>query len=245
MKRQLVPVLLWALILPALVLTGCPQDSGDSTPGGNLGDGNLVLEGTVYKNTSTDPFSVTYEKYTTDETIEAYTYGSPTKLGDASLLTGEFSLTVKKPDAASLMAFDAAQASQQFDAWKNPTVDPADVKGAMLYLQTANGDSIEKKESHGSGNETSVKGGSEYVTYLYVDKDVTFTREENEGSGTYEGLSATYRAKKAVLKLEAGWNALYFEQEGEMSTTSAKSTSSVSVGNPKLRWVWSQNQGGN
>jgi hypothetical protein len=240
MKRHVFPVLILALILPVLALTGCPQDSGDSTPSGNLGDGDLVLEGTVYTGDYNFQTGVdTYEKYTTAGTVEVWvSNGSAAneKLGEGPLTNGEFDISISKKPAA-LVGFSAL--ATFFDEWDTPTANPEDVNGTVLFLQLQGIGNIAKGESGGSVNGNEFSGTNKSVIYLYVDKDVTITLGANEGSGTEQAVA--YTANAATLKLTRGWNALYREIKGTMTQTSASQTLSVSVGNPDLKWVIQNN----
>jgi hypothetical protein len=240
MKRHLFPLLVLALILP--VLAGCPQDSGDSTPGGTLGDDELVLKGTVYTLTFDEStFRYTPVPYTTAGTVKvmASAGGTPEELGEGLLADGKFNISVtKKP--ANLAAFDANAVANLFDDWDSPAADPADAKGAQVYLQLAGGDSISKLKITISGTESNYKATQEGVMYLYVDKDVTITLGAKVDSDTdEEGATYTVTYKAATLKLTKGWNALYQEMEATGTETATSGTASVSVKNPDLDWVLS------
>jgi hypothetical protein len=240
MKRHVFPVLILALILPVLALTGCPQDSGDSTPSGNLGDGNLVLKGTVYTVTPDALDGYAYTEYTTADTVEVRVQGSTgsESLGTTALTNGEFEISISgKPSDAILTGVDGLAESSFFNGWNTPTAVPASAKGAMLSLRLQAGGTIQKWEASASGSETSGSMTEEFVLYLYVDQDITITLGEKEESGTYQGISGSSMYRGATLKLDKGWNALYFESESTISATKATSTDSVSVGNPDLKWV--------
>jgi hypothetical protein len=245
MKRQLFPVLVLALILPAL--TGCPSgdpEKSSSTPsgtsGGNLGDGNLVLKGTVYTIDGSTG-QVIYEKYTTAGTIEVWARGSgggsSEKLGEGALTSGEFNISVDKKPTANLDAFDP---DYFFGDWYDPTANPTDAKGAGISLGLGSlTTGIGKLEYTYTGSSNM---SSKYVEYLYVDRDVTVTLGANEVSDEYTDddgttISYTNTYKAATLKLSKGWNALYYEYGGTQSGTTLTQTLSVSVGNPDLRWV--------
>jgi hypothetical protein len=234
MKRRLFPVLVLALILPAL--TGCPTGNEDDPgiPSGNLGDGNLVLEGTVYtQDFDKDTYKLTYKTYTTGIEVEVYANGSD-KLGGGAVTNGTFKITVEKP--ANLAGFD--DMGSFFSGWKNPTAAPADGKGAMISLRVKDtSNQISKTESDVSVNGNGFSGTTKSVEYVYVDKDVTITLGKGEDKNQEDGYSweATFNA--AILKLNKGWNALYTESTVTGNETSESYTTSISVGNPDLKWV--------
>jgi hypothetical protein len=239
MKRHLFPLLILALILPALA--GCPQDSGDSTPGGNLGDGDLVLKGKVYTgDLDYTTLKQTYEPSDANGTVEVmawYPGAGYEKLIEGPLTNGEFDISIAQP-ANPVLLDDNALASL-FSSWDNPTADLADAKIVQIYLRLAGDNSIEKSKSTVSGTVSSFKMTQESVMYLYVDKDVTITLVAKEQSGTDEedGTPYTNTYKAATLKFTQGWNALYVEQEMSGTSTTRSRTVTLSMKNPDLYWV--------
>jgi hypothetical protein len=232
MKRRLFPVLVLALILPAL--TGCPTGNEDDPgiPSGNLGDGNLVLEGTVYtQDFDEDTYKLTYEPYPTGIEVEVYANGSE-KLGGKSVTGGTFKITVEKP--ANLAGFD--DLAEYFEGWDNPTAAPADGKGAMISLRVKDtSNRIYKTETDFSGNQTSGSMTTKSVDYVYVNKDVTITLGED--TVTEEGSSTPCKYNAVTLTLSEGWNALYTEYVATGNEASSSATMSISVKNPDLKWV--------
>jgi hypothetical protein len=243
MKRHHVPVLLaLALILPALALTGCPKDAEESTPSGSLGDADLVLKGTVYRATYPSGFEVNYEPYITLDTVVVYaeTSDGVETLGEAALTEGGFEIKITKPQAQAITSFEGSL----FDMWKDPKAEPGDFKAASISLRLVTaGRGIYKSERELSGDETSASMNEKEVTYWYVDKDVTITLGEDKDEDTDEdGSTYNYTYKAATLKLTKGWNALYTEGDGKYgATTGYTSTTSISVANPDLKWVFWDN----
>jgi hypothetical protein len=225
MKRQLFPVLVLALILPAL--TGCPKDSGDdnSTPSGNLGDGNLVLKGTVYEPTNFDDETgeITFARYTTADTVEVWAEGSSSeKLGEGALTNGEFNISISKKPTV----LDDLDSVHFFYGWKDQKANPTDVKVVMIFLKLKNA----QEGIYKFGAKTS-HYDYEYVDYLYVDKDVTITLGEKLEQAT-SSYAVTYTA--ATLALSKGWNALHYKYKETSSGTVSNGFHSVSVGNLDL-----------
>jgi hypothetical protein len=232
MKRRHVPVLL-ALILPALALTGCPKDAEESIPSGSLGDADLVLKGTVYEDkTDFETMKIKYEETARSGTVVVYTT-SGEKLGEGALTTGDFDINVtQKPTG-----FRSVE--NIFDSWEDLKVEPADAQIAEIELGLQDQGRIRKREvKSASGTQSDFSYSMEEVTYLYADKDVTITLGENViegdngGGGKYKSTS-----KAATLKLTKGWNALHYKYSAKGTATSQTSTTSVSVGNPDIKWV--------
>jgi hypothetical protein len=234
MKRHLFPLLIVALILPALA--GCPQDSGDSTPSGTLGDGELVLKGKVYTQTFDESvYEYKTTLYTTAGTVEVWASssgGSSEKLGEGPLTDGDFNISVTQKPSASLAAFNTALLPYLFSGWDNPMAEPVEAKGAPISLHFGN-DRIMKSRSTVSRDRMT----DEAVLYLYVDKDVTITLGANEESDTEDGFTSTITYKATTLKLAQGWNALYQEYEIAETSNGQSGTVSISVKNPDLDWV--------
>jgi hypothetical protein len=228
------------LILP-VAFTGCPQDSGDDTPSGYLGDGDLVLKGTVYEDDTDEATGkIIYEKYSTLDTVMVHARNGES-LGEAALASGEFEITVTKP--AGLVAINP---SDSFSGWKNQKIEPADTagRGISLRLRTANR-SIYKREGSISGNyPDNYKTLTDSVSYFYVDRDATVTLEQGEiNDDGFTGDGTAYKSsqvlKAATLTFKKGWNAIRYRSEmsgswGEEITMST--TTSVSIGNPNLKW---------
>jgi hypothetical protein len=240
MKRYVFPVLIVAaLILP--VLAGCPQDSGGGTPSGTLGNGELVLEGTVYRRTQDETtYEVTYTEYADPLEVEVMAQGGSSggeTLGEGSVTNGTFKISISnKP--TNLGGIDGMGSLFGQYGWDNDnvTADATDARGAMISLREKGGArrNIGKDERNISGDETNGKFSMEQVVYLYVDKNVTITLESKESNYL---MGAPTTAKAATLTLETGWNALFFKGEVTASGGSLSGTMSVSVGNPDLRWV--------
>jgi hypothetical protein len=227
-----------ALILPTL--TGCPQDSEDNTPGGNL-----VLEGTVYTTTFNESaLKYEYNLYETADIVEVWASAGAAseKLGEGPLTNGKFNISVTQKPASLSSDF----AGTIFSPWTNPGAEPADAKAAQISLRSAGTHGrIRKTQATASGTRDNGKETEEAVMYLYVDMDVTITLEANGDSGITdrEGdeipYTDTYNA--ATLKLAKGWNALYQEYEITATSSGLSRTVSVSVKNPDLYWILNTN----
>jgi hypothetical protein len=292
MKRYHIPVLLaLVLILPALALTGCPQDAGgdspsdtlsdnpdngnpggnpggdnpgsnpggdnpgdnpdNGNPGGNpdnpddnpdadvpsgsLGEGDLVLKGTVYQEqVDSENMKFEYAPYTAGGTVEVYVSGG-SKLGEGDLTAGgDFEITVtEKPGVFQPLA-------QIFYDWV-PTAEPGDAQIVEIYLRLkdANNSSLSKEEvKEASGTYPSdFSYAFEDVVYVYADRDATITLIENNEEGSENGVSYTTTAEAATLKLTRGWNALWYKRSAEGAAGSVSQIVSVSVGNPNFKWV--------
>jgi hypothetical protein len=239
MKRFLFPVLLLALALP--VLTGCPQDSGGggSFLSGHLGEGNLVLGGTVYEDKFDESGKPIYEKYTGSGVVEAGTdrffyLGPGESLGTTALTTGEFNIEVSVPTT-----LEQIELSYFFDGWKNPTIEPADAKGIQMHLIMMDRlRSICKEEaSNFSENRSNYSFQVESVEYFYVDRDATIMLESEEEEEGRIGHIYSRTFEAATLQLKKGWNAVHVKLEKSVSSTRITDTTSVSLGHPDLKWI--------
>jgi hypothetical protein len=238
MKRNLfLAGILGITLVFGLILSGCPTEATDDTPSGKLGDKTLKLTGTVYTRT-TSGTSYTYDKYETGNTV-VLNIGNVTNK-EFALTGGKLEIALAdKPTTGFTTLTDAnAKSLFGFSSYDTVTIEPKDAKGWKLnyYLKSPAG-LLSKASYKISGSATSGKSTSETVAYYYVDKAVTITLTEEKATTTLLGVSMTSTHKGATLKLGAGWNAIYTKNSGSTSSSSYKSTSTVSVANPKLRWI--------
>jgi hypothetical protein len=220
MKRYLVPVLVLALALSA-----CGNDGG-SIPGGNLGDGELVLGGTVYY----DDYDASVIKYTGPATVEVKTADGTSLHTPVPLTNGEFSVTITgKPtsffNVSQLETYFytvlAANASNYAGTF---AFDPPNAQCMPIELENAFGKKIYQAEYFESG----ITDNEHFVFYLYADRDVTITVREG-------AVVNHIRQNRATLSLTKGWNALYLTDV--YTWTDLTGNSFLSIGRPDLKWL--------
>jgi hypothetical protein len=224
MKRYLFSVLVLVL---ALALSACGNGAGGgSIPGGNLGDGELVLGGTVYY----DDYDENVRKYTDPATVEVKT-ADGTTLGTAALLNGEFSVAITDKPASffnvneletyfyTVLAANADNYAGTF------AFDPPDA-GCMPIVLTYNafGKNIYQAEYFESG----ITDNEHFVNYLYADRDVTITVQEG---ATLNHITL----HRATLSLTKGWNALYLTDV--YTWTDLTGNAFLSIERPDLKWL--------
>jgi len=119
------------------------------------------------------------------------------------------------------------------DGNNNISIDTAGVKGNIitlvsLYKDDSNTTPVEGVIREGfSGTEDSLTG--EYIYYIYVNKNCKITAKYDV---VKTGLDYTYN--KFELSLKNGWNTIL---KSETYTTAGKSSYSMKVLNPSIRWV--------
>jgi len=122
--------------------------------------------------------------------------------------------------------------SHFFNDWNednNINITPSDVKGNIITVVTYKSDAnpIEAVIREGfSGTDNSLTG--EYIYYLYVDNNCKIS------AGKVEKTDLDYTFNKFDLDLKAGWNTIC---KRETYTTTGKSSYSISLSNPSIRWV--------
>jgi hypothetical protein len=247
-RLSLFSVLVFALALPALVLTGCPTDGGGdgdpspaapTTTSGSLGDGDLTLSGTVYKSSMSSTGAV-LTPYTTADTVGVQVAGSPPVfIKSVPLDNGVFSVTLgsaEKPTPANPVTV-------MFTGWSSSAANPPSATAAMIELGLVSKlKYIQKEKQTGSGT-----GPSNYtmeqgmVEYWYVSDNVTLTLGKGVGGGTSGGITFTQTNNAVTLSLTKGWNAVYVLYRQTVNGTTGTVTVTLSTSIPTdLNWAFSE-----
>jgi hypothetical protein len=207
---------------------GGDGDKGDPT---FLGD-TLTLSGQVYTvqrgGTPQKP-SINYQKFTADLPIDN-THFISIYGGSGEIKNGQFSYTLGTPK--TLIPLTSSSAITIFyddDYYDGVTLSNSTTKGLILTVFLVSGSSdyntLAKFNISVSGNSVTM----EYVYFVYVDKDLTIS-----GKGkTTDDEDGEFTTKDFKLALKAGWNAIHWKTTG----SSEKSTETISLGNPSLKWV--------
>jgi len=178
--------------------------------------------------------------------------------GSGSISNGKLSYSIGTPNnLASINDF----CTKWKNNWFGTTVSASDPSAKYLLLELSsidlskqNGGSLEKGEFKESVKGNTYTQYDAFLYHLYVDKDVTITASEVKDSDpwtdpntgiTYSGTST---AKAVKLALKAGWNTVFFLEEGtetlvggtweNPSAFNEVWTLTVSLSNPaSLKWV--------
>jgi len=168
-----------------------------------------------------------------DDDDPSYLIGS---VGSGKIQKGILSFKVDAMDDSNLLESDDLLLNL-FNEWfldnngnDNIAIDTDDVKGNIITLVSQYNDDEEPIEGvirEGfSGTDNSLTG--EYIYYVYVNKNCKITA----GEVVKTGLDYTYN--KFELSLKTGWNTIL---KSETYTTAGKSSYSMKVLNPSIRWV--------
>jgi hypothetical protein len=210
----------------------------DEIPSGNLGDGDLVLEGKIYTETlhPHPNYTAEYNLYSDSGVVRTIVEGFGS-LGEGTLSDGEFKITITKKPTTGLLNSDQFNKISAFWGLENETILVPDFQFAQIrFFEKSMERGIQKRESILS--DTSPWTIYIFVDYLYVDTDATVVLEEKTHyDPDVSGLAYTQIFKKTTLDLKKGWNALTTRWVEEGTATTYSHTTTVSVENPDLRWV--------
>jgi len=209
----------------------CGDGGGDKGDPTFLGE-ELTLSGQVYKvkrgGTPQKP-SINYEKYTGSLAIDntfITKYG-----GSGEIKNGQFYYTLGTPTGLVPLSSKIAIFFLVDEDYDNVTYSNSTAKGISLPMFLVSGSGSSDYKGLAKFN-VSVSGNSftwEYVYFVYVDKDVTIS-----GKGkTTDDEDGEFITKDFKIALKAGWNAIHWKTTG----SSEKSTETISLGNPSLKWV--------
>jgi len=253
----------------ALVLTGC----GDNDNGGGGAQaahfGNtLSLSGQVWvPNWTDDGRELT--RFTGNRAVSAYTFfwDSDTDTetiiplsGTGSITNGQFNFSVGSPTAQQLRPI-AILVDDLGYAFDNVQISNADVAFVDLWLEVPNGE-FSRRYSWDSETATEIRDGGDYVTFIFVDQNVTIsgrgaTRafpeegcdceeldgacfcEEWNGECWCDSPPGTFTSSNFSITLREGWNAITERWEFRGTATSWSETITLSHANPGMpvRWI--------
>ena len=176
-------------IMLVFVLASCDNDGGSS----GIGE-TLNLSGDVY----TVGNNYNFVKYDGEDLTFTSNVG-----GTGSITDGKMNFTVGAPNAALLETIDALFEDFEDEeeglglVYSNLTFSPTSAKGTYLYFYI----NLSKIYM----NDTGTSGSDEEVSYIYVDRDCSFSAT----GGTFDfldlmGMEVT--ASNINLNFKAGWN---------------------------------------
>jgi hypothetical protein len=223
----------------ALVLSGCPTSTDDGNGGGSgteniptLGETLKLEDAQVYK-IQNSPSGPAYVKSDIDATFDQI---GPAN-GTVKLEKGKLSFEFGTPDSADLEdVSDFLNWGLIFGDYDELTMNPADAKIINMGFSSSEMQNyISYELTEFSGSPTNGTLTEKYVSFYWVDKDVTITGKgttvvESDGTSTTKDLS---------LALKEGWNAVYTKLE----STKTSLTVTVVVGNPELKWAYFDDSG--
>jgi hypothetical protein len=223
----------------------------------------LTLSGQVYTNEIGNTYKrYTYTRYTGSTTVEAVVYSdwpdSEIPIGGSGAITnGQLNFTIGKPDyIKNLGPEDLAGefVSEILEYYTNIQASKPNVRGIELYLDASvdmgnySVYGVGKRNTQHSETDNSYSEIDEWVTYIYVEEDVTVSGKGKTQIETYENDRITITTKDFTLALKKGWNAVYYLYEdkgtfsgkgeyGQETNVNATMTLTVFLSNPALRWT--------
>jgi hypothetical protein len=203
---------------------GDDPDNGGGNGGGNsssfLGE-TPTLSGQVYVGEFNEG-TVSFKPYTgSDLTVSA-----ENGIGQGTIKGGQFSITLGTPTSLNNL-----KSKNLFDG-DAITVNPNTAKGYFLPLDIAGSDYYLSRMNF---TISSTSNNSEYVAYVYVDKDVTIS--SNGDTGTVDDYTSWIYTPFS-LALQAGWNTVYNKAQYQKSGSGGTITQTISLDNPSnLKWV--------
>jgi len=238
-KKILVSGLIAVILMFAFIACDDGNDpnngNGDPNGGGgktSFGD-KLELSGQVYTRGDGD-----WGKFDGDLALKTdAAWGA-----SGEIKGGKLTYTVGTPPAASLMEIARFTSYDNFgddyegliteSRYTDITISDESVKFAQLDFIEVTGSNtyhiVEKGGISANANGSTRSGTMEMVKFMYVDNPVTITAA---------GRTETYN--DINLSLKAGWNAIYRKDSfsENIETEEVSFTSSISIGNPDLKWV--------
>jgi len=210
---------------------GNDPNNGNGDPNGGGGKASfgdkLELSGQVYTVDWDDNDEPVYTKFEGNLTLSAASTsidGNEVNIGGAGEIKGgKLTYTVGTPPASSLSSITSLFGEP---GYTNITISDESIKFARFHVSI---------KVTGSNTYDYVININDYTTqesvmFMYVDNPVTITAKG--GTETEEGHTP-WKHNDINLSLKKGWNALIYSYKTEEGSF----TSSVSVGNPDLKWV--------
>jgi hypothetical protein len=198
----------------------------------------LELSGQVVTmQTNSEDYSVEYTNFTGDRTYKGYTTNGSTYEGiidvqveieanEVKIKNGKLEFTIGKPESKNLWDFSKFTVDE-IGGFTDKTYSKENVKFCYLLLSDDDYYIVRGKLSLSRGN-GKISQIQEYVKYIYVDSDVTFSAKGFEDTFIYEDIN---------LPLKAGWNALYTKQSIQIDNDKGTASSATYLSNPDLKWI--------
>ena len=231
-RRIPVFALVFVLGLTAsLVLSGCELDPG-SGPNGGGGNGalgaTLNLSGQVYtKVTDDNNVEYNYVRFTGNRQV----FSDMGHGGSGSITNGQLSFSIGTP--SNLLPSDSVS-SGFFEGINNIRISPTSTQFAILFLMTSFRTYLNRENAVFSRTENVTVVTSEYVLYVYVDRDANFRADE---TSNWSSGAEIFRAFN--LNLKTGWNALIVNGIADYHPSgNMYSVSTLSVDNPGNHLMW-------
>ena len=240
----------FAVIVMAAIftLTGCPTDADDDNdnkvPSGSLGE-ILTITGAQVYTSSLSATGVTYTPITGDKTVTVYYYNFMTPQAvtlnapdKAEIKAGKLTVSIAAVPTGLGSLSDMTGEYGLGRDYSSVSVTPNDAQSASLVLMAGN-DSLSKSEGTISQAGATYNFSRQGVVYIYVDKPVTITGKGKTVSDSEDNESYTTTTQDITLNLTTGWNAICTNTNGTKTESSTTETSTMSVGNPDIKWIYS------
>jgi len=220
-----------------------------SSPGGGGGDNNSSDPSNPGSNSGTPINGAATLKISGEQVYESDEDGNLTKFnvnvpisdggigGSGSISNGILSYSIETPN--NLESINAL--FTEWNYWTDATFsasDPSAKYSLLEELLTQDGNTLVKgefKESIKGNTYTTLEA---YLVYIYVDKDVTITADAYSGTSMDGNKTFGTSVKAIKLALKAGWNTVFWLQEGTATSDYTTYNTTVSLSNPtSLRWM--------
>ena len=216
-------------LIAAMVFSfaSCKQDGGDDgDPSPFLGPTLTVSGEQVY---TFDQDNVKFIEFDGNLTIA--------DIGGVSgaIANGKLTFTIETPTSLEDISDSEFFYDNYNGYWGDTKCEPSDTKCFTLDLHIT-GSSEYNDVGKGNVSGTDNNGWEEDVFYIYVDRDVTITREGKTGIHIDDDdeTETFWETKDFNLSLKKGWNAVC----DRLSWKGTKDTETLSLGNPKNdKWI--------
>jgi len=224
--------LLGIIVIVAVIgfsMTGCPEDGGGGGPV-DFGE-ELELSGQVYNIVS---FSMPeFTKFEGNLTLGG--------IGTGKIEGGK--LTYKAGVPGTLYPISEVIQQLEDEGFTNVNISDTSVQGGSFEYIAITGSStyssVQKMNASMKLSGNTFSSNSEFVVFMYCDKDVTITAAGGVRAVNEDGFALTVTLKNVNLLLKAGWNALCTQRSGkaDVNTRTGTGTISLSKDNPDIMWV--------
>jgi hypothetical protein len=224
---KLVP--LFHIAIAALIgAAGC---GGDDTKSEQTyyGSKKLVIanEQVWLRNNSTNRLSQAYEKFNEKNHDITVLSEYVEEIGSGSINKGKLSFTVNVPE--NLLEWDDLKVFfnviVEGEGWDVEITGDAP-KGTFIEILTDDEDAYMLMKEGLSGTTSSLS--DEWVFFVYVDSNCEISGKSKEDT------RVMYTLNPFTIKKKKGWNTVWYKQT---YTTSGRSSFSMAVKNPDLKWV--------
>jgi hypothetical protein len=224
-----------AVILFGVSACGDNTDSGQTYREQTHYDALIITDEQVWlRNYSTNKISQLYEQFNEKNhaIIVLGEYDSETEeyseeIGSGTINNGKLSFAVNVPK--NVLAWDKFKVFfniiTEGMGW-NVSIDEEATNSTFIAIFTDDEDGYMLTKEGVSGTTSSVS--DETVFFVYVDRDCAITGESREDA------TVMYVFNPFTLQLKKGWNTVWYKQT---YTSSGRSSFSMDIKNPDLKWV--------